>query len=106
MTARQIEEAAVKLPKRDRERIADRPRETLHSKRDQQVLDAWVAEAERGDRELDEGKEVALPYEQLMAELRASFRGRQDKSRSKGKRVQSRSSSSAAMLNLSRRIER
>jgi hypothetical protein len=76
MTARQIEQAVIKLPKRDRERIANRLRETLRSKREQQVLDAWVAEAERRDRELDEGKEVALHYEEVMAELRASFRGR------------------------------
>jgi putative addiction module component (TIGR02574 family) len=76
MTVKQIEAAAIKLPKRDRERIVNRLRETLRSKRDQQVLDAWVAEAERRDRELDEGKEVALPYEEVMAELRSSFRGR------------------------------
>jgi len=76
MTAKQIEAAAVKLPRRDRERIAQRLIETLRTKREKEVLDAWVAEAERRDRELDEGKEVALPYEEVMAELRASYRRR------------------------------
>ena len=76
MTAKQVEAAAVKLPRRDRERIANRLIESLGPEREKQILDAWAAEAERRDRELDEGKEVALPYEEVMAELRASLRRR------------------------------
>jgi putative addiction module component (TIGR02574 family) len=74
MTAKQIEAAAVKLPRRERERIANRLLESLGPELEKQILDAWVAEAERRDRELDDGSEVALPYEEVMAELRASLR--------------------------------
>jgi putative addiction module component (TIGR02574 family) len=74
MTAKQIESAAVKLPRRERERIANRLLESLGPELEKQILDAWVAEAERRDRELDDGSEVALPYEEVMAELRASLR--------------------------------
>ena len=74
MTAKQIEAAAAKLPRRDRERIANRLLESLGPELEKQILDAWVAEAERRDRELDDGSEVALPYEEVMAELRASLR--------------------------------
>jgi putative addiction module component (TIGR02574 family) len=74
MTAKQIEAAAAKLPRRDRERIANRLLDSLGPEREKQILDAWTVEAERRNRELDEGKEVALPYEEVMAELRASLR--------------------------------
>ena len=74
MTAKQIEEAAIKLPKRDRKRIAQRLLETLESKRDREILDAWVVEAERRDRELDEGTAPELPFDKVMTKLKASLR--------------------------------
>ena len=76
MTAKQVEAAAIKLPKRDRARLVERLRETLQTKHERDILDAWVVEAERRDRELDEGIEVALPYEEVMAKLRTSLRRR------------------------------
>jgi putative addiction module component (TIGR02574 family) len=76
MTAKQIEVAALKLPSRDRRRIANRLLDTLEPKPDQAIPDDWAAEAERRNRELDEGTEVAIPYEKVMRELRASLRRR------------------------------
>jgi putative addiction module component (TIGR02574 family) len=79
MTAKQIEAAAVKLPKRARERLVRVLLETIPPKpgeEDPEILAAWIQEAERRDRELDEGKEVALPYEEVTAELRVSLRRR------------------------------
>jgi hypothetical protein len=76
MTAKQVEAAAIKLPKRDRARLVERLRETLQTKHEREIIDAWVVEAERRDRELDEGIEVALPYEEVTAKLRTSLRRR------------------------------
>ena len=79
MTAKQIETAAIKLPRRDRERLVRKLLETIPSKPGQEdpvILAAWIAEAERRDRELDEGKKEEIPYEEAMAELRASLRRR------------------------------
>jgi Putative addiction module component len=74
MTAKQIEAAAIKLPKRDRARLANKLLDTLHTEEDRETLESWLAVAERRERELAEGKEIELPLEQVMKELRASLR--------------------------------
>jgi len=74
MTARQIEEAAVKLPKRDRERFANRLRESLQTDGKKEILDAWIEELEHRERDLAEGREKEIPYEQVKANIRASLR--------------------------------
>jgi putative addiction module component (TIGR02574 family) len=74
MTAKQIEAAAIKLPKRDRERIANRLRESLQTDGKKEILDAWLEEVERRERDLAEGREEEIPYEQVKAKIRASLR--------------------------------
>ncbi len=74
MTTKQIEAAAIKLPKRDRARLANKLLVSLHSKREQRLLDEWLEEVQRREKDLDEGREVELPFEEAMAELRASYR--------------------------------
>ena len=74
MTTKQIEATAIKLPKRDRARLANKLLVSLHNKREQRLLDEWLEEVERREKDLDEGREVELPFEQAMAELRASYR--------------------------------
>ena len=74
MTTKQIEAAVFKLPKRDRARLARKLLDTLHTKHEREVLDSWLVEAERRERELAEGKEVELPIEQVMDRIRASLR--------------------------------
>lgn len=74
MTAKQIESAAVKLPRRERERIANRLLESLGPELEQQILDAWIEEIDRRERDLAEGREKEIPYEQVKAKIRASLR--------------------------------
>jgi putative addiction module component (TIGR02574 family) len=74
MTAKQIEAAAIKLPRRERERLTEKLRESLETKKDREILDAWIEEAERRIDEFESGKEVAIPAEQVFKRLRASTR--------------------------------
>jgi putative addiction module component (TIGR02574 family) len=74
MTAKQIEAAAVKLPLRDRERIANRLLESLGPELEKQILDAWVAEAERRIDDFENGREVGIPADEVFARIRDSFR--------------------------------
>jgi putative addiction module component (TIGR02574 family) len=74
MTAKQIEAAAIKLPKRDRERIANRLRESLQTDGKKEILEAWLEKVERRERDLAEGLEEEIPYEQVKAKIRASLR--------------------------------
>ncbi len=74
MTAKQIEAAAVKLTRRDRTRIVNKLIKTLHTERDREILELWAAEAERRNKEMDEGKEIGIPMEKVMAQVRATLR--------------------------------
>jgi putative addiction module component (TIGR02574 family) len=74
MTAKQIEAAAVKLPRRDRTRITNKLIKSLHTERDREILELWAVEAERRNKEMDEGKEIGIPMEKVMAQLRAALR--------------------------------
>ena len=60
MRAKEIEAAAIKLPKRERLRLARKLLQTVpieDGKEDPEILDAWIAEAER---RADEPKVVRL----------------------------------------------
>jgi putative addiction module component (TIGR02574 family) len=77
MTAKQIEAAAVKLPRRQRLRLAQKLLETVPLKandRDSDVLAAWIAEAERRIDDFENGREVGIPAEEVFARIRDSFR--------------------------------
>ncbi|HVN29159.1 MAG TPA: addiction module protein [Candidatus Binataceae bacterium] len=77
MTAKQIEAAAVKLPRKQRLRLAQKLLETIPLKPNEQdpdVLAAWVAEAERRIDDFDNGREIKIPAEEVFAEIRDSFR--------------------------------
>lgn len=71
MTAKQIEEAAMKLPKRDRERIVCLLIDSLRSKREREILKLWEAEIERRMRDFDTGlhEELALERESRAIKL-------------------------------------
>jgi putative addiction module component (TIGR02574 family) len=77
MTAKQIEAAAVKLPRRQRLRLAQKLLATVPLKandRDSDVLAAWIAEAERRIDDFENGREVGIPAEEVFARIRDSFR--------------------------------
>ena len=73
MTTKQIEAAVIKLPKRERLRLARTILETLKTKRERELIDAWLEEVEWREKELAEGREEAIPFEQVMSEIRASL---------------------------------
>ena len=77
MTPKQIEAAALKLPLRDRERLARKLLDTIPLKpeeEDPEILAAWIAEAERRADELETGKVKGIPAEVVFKRLRASLR--------------------------------
>jgi putative addiction module component (TIGR02574 family) len=77
MTAKQIEDAAVKLPKRDRERLARKLLDTLPVKpedEDPEILAAWIEEVERRIDDFETGKEVGIPAAEVFKRVRASLR--------------------------------
>lgn len=63
MTAKQIEAAAIKLPKRDRERIVGLLIDSLRSKRELEILKLWEVEIERRTRDFEAGIHKELPLE-------------------------------------------
>jgi putative addiction module component (TIGR02574 family) len=76
-TADEIRQEALRLPPKDRARLAG---ELLHSldelpDADREAVDAaWRAEVERRVRELREGKVQTLDGEKVMQELRAQLK--------------------------------
>ena len=67
----EIEIAALALPAEARATLAEHLLESL-SAEDQERIDAmWAEEAERRDREIDEGIVAALPGEEVMNRLRS-----------------------------------
>ena len=77
MTTKQIEAAAIKLPKRDRARLAKKLLETIPIKPnpcDSDVLAAWIAEAEWRIDQFERGKEKVIPATEVFKRLQASAR--------------------------------
>jgi putative addiction module component (TIGR02574 family) len=77
MTAKQIEAAAIKLPKQERERLAQKLLDTLPVRpenEDPEILAAWIKEAERRGNELESGKVKGIPAEVVFQRLRKSGR--------------------------------
>jgi putative addiction module component (TIGR02574 family) len=78
MRAKEIEAAAIKLPKRERLRLARRLLKTLpveEGKEDPEILDAWIAEAERRADELESGTVIGVPAADVLKRLRTKLRG-------------------------------
>ena len=74
MTTKQIEEAALKLSKRDRARLAEKLQDSLRTREEREILDAWIKEAERRNQEMESGKVVGIPADEVFRRVRASFR--------------------------------
>ncbi|HEY3582414.1 MAG TPA: addiction module protein [Pyrinomonadaceae bacterium] len=70
----EIKTAALALPPDARAMLAEDLRESLDAE-DQETIDAlWLAEAERRDREIEEGLVVAIPGEEVMERLRSRYK--------------------------------
>jgi putative addiction module component (TIGR02574 family) len=67
-----LEAEVLKLPAGARSQLLDRLIASLEA--DAEIDGAWAAEAERRDREIDEGKVSTVPGEELVERLRAALR--------------------------------
>jgi len=73
-TYEEIEIAALALPPEARAVLAEHLLESL-SAEDQQRLDRlWAEEAERRDKEIDDGIVIAIPGEEVMNRLRSRYK--------------------------------
>lgn len=72
--ARQIESKALKLPPRDRARLAERLISSLDDKEDADAEKLWVREAERRLDELRAGKVKGRPAASVFRKARSALR--------------------------------
>jgi putative addiction module component (TIGR02574 family) len=70
----EIMNAALALPSKERERLAEHLMETLDTE-DQERIDAlWAEEAERRYKEIEDGVVKAIPGEEVMNRLRSRYK--------------------------------
>ena len=72
--AREFEAQALKLPRRERARLAQRLISSLEHEEDTEVESLWLAEAERRLAELKSGKVSAIPAERVIQRARSALR--------------------------------
>ena len=72
--ARELESRALKLPRRERARLAQRLITSLDSEVDGDVDKLWLQEAERRLAELKSGKVTGIPAEKVIRKARSSLR--------------------------------
>jgi len=74
--ARQILEAALKLPAEEREQLVDELKATLHSGfASEGIEQGWATEIERRAGEIDSGKAVLRDWDEVRDEILAELRG-------------------------------
>ena len=71
-TVETLEAAALQLTSADRARLVDRLIATLDA--DPEVAEAWAAEVERRQTEMENGTVRLLPGPESLAELKAEFK--------------------------------
>lgn len=73
-TYEEIMSAALALPPGTRAMLAEHLMESLDAE-DQERIDAlWAEEAERRDKEIDDGKVTLIPGEEVMNRLRSRYK--------------------------------
>jgi putative addiction module component (TIGR02574 family) len=72
--AREFEAQALKLPRRERARLAQRLISSLEHEEAAEVESLWLAEAERRLAELQSGKASAIPAEKVIKRARSALR--------------------------------
>ena len=72
--ARELESKALRLPRRERARLAQRLISSLDSEPDANVDKLWLQEAERRLDELNSGKTSAIPAEKVIRKARSTLR--------------------------------
>lgn len=69
-------EAALKLPEKERARVAKELIASLGEQWDEGVDEAWAAEVERRRVAVAQGRETLVPWEQVKDEVRAALKSR------------------------------
>ena len=72
--ARELESRILKLPRRDRARLAQRLISSLDERTDAGVEKLWIKEAERRLAELESGKVAGIPADKVMKRARSALR--------------------------------
>jgi putative addiction module component (TIGR02574 family) len=72
--AREVESRALRLPRRERARLAQRLISSLDQKADPDVDRLWLQEAERRLRELKGGRVAGIPAEKVVRKARSTLR--------------------------------
>jgi len=72
--AREVESKALKLPRRERARLAQRLISSLDPKADTDVERLWLEEAERRLGELKSGKLAGIPADKVVRKARSALR--------------------------------
>ena len=72
--AREVESRALRLPRRERARLAQRLISSLDQEVDPDVDKLWLQEAERRLRELKAGKVAGVPAEKVVRKVRSALR--------------------------------
>jgi hypothetical protein len=76
-TLEQIEDEALQLPEESRARLMERLLLSLREKgepAEEEIVRAWVEEAECRDQEMSSGAEEGVPAEEVFSRIRSSFR--------------------------------
>ena len=71
---RELESPALKLPRRERARLAQRLISSLDPEVDADAERLWLAEAECRLTELNSGKVAAIPADKVMKKARSALR--------------------------------
>jgi len=71
---RDLQSKALKLPQKDRARLAQRLISSLDQERGVDVEALWLREAERRLRELKTGRVTGIPAEKVLRKARAALR--------------------------------
>jgi putative addiction module component (TIGR02574 family) len=73
-TYEEIMSAALALPPGSRAMLAEHLLESLDAEDQEQIDALWAKEAERRDREIEEGIVTPIPGEEVMNRLRSRFK--------------------------------
>jgi putative addiction module component (TIGR02574 family) len=65
---------ALSLPPGERAMLADQLLESLDWEKQKEIDALWAQEAERRDREIDDGVVTPIPGDQVMSRLRARYK--------------------------------
>jgi putative addiction module component (TIGR02574 family) len=71
---RELESQALKLPRRERARLAQRLISSLDPKADRDVEKLWLQEAERRLGELKSGRIAGIPADKVLRKARSTLR--------------------------------